>query len=118
MPNIGDKIVCKLAPSDLDVVHRVVTVKAGAKNVLARFGSRSKKAEFVSKARKVKLCLEDIGLSGAANSPVYINDQLTPENKALSLKKGEQLEILMDRQMSNQSQTDYGEQGVPHHLRS
>ncbi|KAH7960357.1 hypothetical protein HPB49_018922 [Dermacentor silvarum] len=83
MQTIGDKIACKLAPSDLDVVHRVATVKAGAKNLLARFCSRSKKAEFVSKARKPKLCLKDIGLSGAANSHVYINDHLTPENKAL-----------------------------------
>nr|XP_037273122.1 zinc finger protein 35-like [Rhipicephalus microplus] len=40
-------------------------------------------AEFVSKARKAKQCLSDIGLPEAANNPVYINDHLTPENKAL-----------------------------------
>ncbi|KAH7952956.1 hypothetical protein HPB49_002980 [Dermacentor silvarum] len=99
MQTIGDKIACKLAPSDLDVVHRVATLKAGAKNLLARFSSRTKKVEFVSKARKAKLCLEDISLSGAANSHVYINDHLTPENKALfsqalSLKKADNWKFL------------------------
>ncbi|KAH7960195.1 hypothetical protein HPB49_017618 [Dermacentor silvarum] len=99
MQTIGDMIACKLAPSDLDIVHRVATVKGGAKNLLARFCSRSKKNEFVSKARKAKLCLEDIGLSGATNSPVYFNDHLTPENKALfsqalSLKKANNWKFL------------------------
>lgn len=83
MQTIGDTIDCKLSPTDIDVVHRVATMKEGTKNLLARFCSRAKKAEFVSKARKAKLCLQDIGLSGAINSPVYINDHLTPENKAL-----------------------------------
>ncbi|KAH6942966.1 hypothetical protein HPB50_013013 [Hyalomma asiaticum] len=82
MQTIGDKNNCKLAPSDLDVVHRVTTVKAGTKNLLARFCSREKKMEFVSKARKAKLCLSDIRLPGATNNPVYVNDHLTPENKA------------------------------------
>ncbi|XP_075740389.1 uncharacterized protein LOC142786565 [Rhipicephalus microplus] len=83
MQAIGDKIDCKLAPTDLDVVHRVSTVKAGAKNLLARFNSRTKKSEFLSKARKAKLHLNDIVLSGVTNKPIYINDHLTPENKAL-----------------------------------
>ncbi|KAH7953486.1 hypothetical protein HPB49_009318 [Dermacentor silvarum] len=32
MQTTGEKIACKLEPSDLDVVHRVATVKVGAKN--------------------------------------------------------------------------------------
>lgn len=99
MQTIGDSIDCKLEPSDLDVVHRVATVKAGTKNLLARFCSRTKKAEFVSKARKAKLCLKDIGFAATADSPVYVNDHLTPENKALfsqalSLKKANNWKFL------------------------
>lgn len=99
MQTMGATIDCELAPSDLDVVHRVATVKAGPKNLLARFCSRTKKAEFVSKARKAKLCLKDIRFPETADSPVYINDHLTPENKALfsqalSLKKANSWKFL------------------------
>ncbi|KAH6920411.1 hypothetical protein HPB50_028601 [Hyalomma asiaticum] len=84
--SVGDKIGCPVLPNDLDVVHRVPTKSNDKKNIIARFCSRAKKADFVSKARKARLCLGDIGFSGQSNSPVFVNEHLTPCNKALFSK--------------------------------
>lgn len=92
LQKVGDTIGCPLMSSDLDIVHRVPTKVKDKKNIIARFCARSKKNEFISKARKAKLCLSDLGISAAVSSPVYVNDHLTPLNKslfskALALKK-------------------------------
>lgn len=99
LQKVGDTVGCPLVPSDLDIVHRVPTKVKEKKNVVARFCSRSKKNEFISKARKAKLCLGDLGISSAINSPVYVNDRLTPTNKslftkALTLKKANNWKFL------------------------
>lgn len=65
---------------------------ANSKTVIARFVSRTKKAEFIAKARKARLQTKDIRFHDAETKPVYINDHLTMENKqlfskALALKK-------------------------------
>lgn len=86
MQTLGNKINCPVSPSDLDIVHRVPTRSNDKKNIIARFCSRAKKADFVSKARKAKLCLSDIGFSGSFNAPVFVNEHLTPGNKALFSK--------------------------------
>lgn len=62
------------------------------KNIIARFCSRDKKQEFLSKARKAKLHTNDLGFPGPHHYPLYVNDHLTVENKrlfakALSLKR-------------------------------
>lgn len=57
MQTIGARIDCKAARSEFDVVHRVATVKPGAKNLFARICLRTKKVEFVSKTRTSD-CLE------------------------------------------------------------
>lgn len=87
---IGKKIGCPVVPSDIDIAHRVPAKKD--KNIIARFCSRSKRTEFISKARKAKLATSAIGLSRSSDSPFFVNDHLTPENKrlfaqALELKK-------------------------------
>ncbi|XP_037504898.1 uncharacterized protein LOC119380160 [Rhipicephalus sanguineus] len=79
---IAKIIACPVTPSDLDVVHRVSTKDKGKKNLIARFCSRAKKNDFVSKARKARLCLSDIGMSNGTH-PIFVNDHLTPQNKAL-----------------------------------
>lgn len=86
LQTVGEKIGCPVSPSDLDVVHRVPTAKECNKNLLARFCSRDKKSEFISKARKAKLCLSDINIIQTPDSPVYVNEHLTPANKALFSK--------------------------------
>lgn len=86
LKTMGEKIGCPVSPTDLDVVHRVPTAKVNNKNILARFTSRDKKTEFISKARKAKLCLSDINITSTPNSPVYVNEHLTPANKALFSK--------------------------------
>lgn len=88
---ISKKIGCPVTPSDLDVVHRVSTKDKEKKNLIARFCSQAKKNDFVCKARKARLCLDDIGMSDGTH-PIFINNHLTPQNKvlfsrALALKK-------------------------------
>ncbi|KAH7938513.1 hypothetical protein HPB49_024749 [Dermacentor silvarum] len=81
----GRKIGCPVTSTDLDVVHRVSTKDKGNKNLIARFGSRTNKNDFISKARKERLCLSDIGRYDS-NFPIFVNDHLTPQNKALFSK--------------------------------
>ena len=87
---IGNKIGCPITASDVDTAHRV-PAKNGT-NIIARFCSRDKKAEFTSMARKARLTTMAIGLSQSADSPLYVNDHLTPDRKrlfaqALALKR-------------------------------
>lgn len=79
---IGDKIGCLLTRSDVDIVHRVPSA-SNTKHLIARFCSRDKKAEFVSKARKARLQTKDIGFHALESHPVYVNEHLTAENKKL-----------------------------------
>lgn len=88
---VGSKIDCLVSRDDIDIAHRVPS-GSNTKNLIARFTSRAKKAEFVSKARKARLQTRDIGFQGTESKPIYVNDHLTQENKkifskALSLKK-------------------------------
>ncbi|XP_075741580.1 uncharacterized protein LOC142791307 [Rhipicephalus microplus] len=91
---IGEKIGRPIADTDVDAAHRV-PAKNGS-NIIARFCSRNKKAEFAKKARKACLSTTDIGFSQSTGpKPVYVNDHLTPERKrlfaqALELKKANQ----------------------------
>lgn len=86
LQTIGTKIGCPLTVTDLDVAHRVPTKVQDKKNIIARFCSRAKKDEFVSKAHKAKLHLSDIGVKASVDSAVYVNEHLTPQNKALFSK--------------------------------
>lgn len=90
LKKIGEKVNCPITSNDLDVVHRVPAKKES--NIIVRFCSREKKAEFAAKARKARLTTESIGMHSEQHKPVDINDHLTPENKrlfaqALELKK-------------------------------
>lgn len=83
---IGAKISCPIVDTDLDIVHRVpVRAEGRTPNLIARFCSRSKKQEFLSKARKARLNTKDLNFSGT-QCPVFANDHLTPENKRLFAK--------------------------------
>lgn len=95
---VGNKIECPVSKDDIDIAHRVPSA-SDAKNLIARFTSRAKKAEFISKARKARLQTHDIGFRGAESRPIYVNDHLTQENKrlfakALSLKKEKRWQFL------------------------
>lgn len=90
LQKIGDKIGCPVTPADIDVIHRVPAKKD--KNIIARFCLRTKKADFISKARKARLTTSDLGFPQTQHAQVFINEHLTPENKrlfaqALALKK-------------------------------
>ncbi|XP_075551588.1 uncharacterized protein LOC142584823 [Dermacentor variabilis] len=99
LQKVGEKIGCSVTPAELDIVPRVPTKVRDKKNVIARFCSRSKKNEFIGKARRAKLCLGDLGITVSINTPVYVNDHLTPQNKslftkALALNKGNNWKFL------------------------
>lgn len=51
---IAQKIGSFVSEADLDIVHRV-PAKGNVKNLIVRFCSRAKKAEFVAKARKARV---------------------------------------------------------------
>lgn len=95
---IGEKVGCPVSESDLDVVHRVPAEEG--QNIIARFCSRTKKAEFAAVAKKARLTGSAIRLTAQtdSNKPVYINDHLTPEKRlfaqALDLKKEKQWKFL------------------------
>lgn len=82
---IGNKIECPVSEADLDIVHRVPS-KGDTKNLIARFLSRTKKNEFVKKARKARLQAKDIGFHGMETRQIYVNDHLTLSNKKLFAK--------------------------------
>lgn len=82
---IGNKIECPINESDIDIVHRVPS-SSDAKHIIARFCSRAKKADFVSKARKARLQTSNIGFPANDASPLYVNEHLTQENKRLFAK--------------------------------
>lgn len=95
---IGDKIECPVSENELDVVHRVPS-KANTPHIIARFCSRAKKAEFLSKARKARLQTRNLGIHETESRPIYVNEHLTPENKrlfakALKLKKEHEWQFL------------------------
>lgn len=85
LETVGRKIGCPVTSADIDVVHRVATKDKSKKNLIARFCSRTKKNEFIGKARKARLCLNDIGKYDN-NFPIFVNDHLSPQNKALFSK--------------------------------
>lgn len=87
LQTIGSKIDCPITADDVDVVHRVPAgKKSDTKNLIARFYSRSKKTEFISKARKARLCVRDLGFSSSDTASIYVNDHLTAQNKLLFAK--------------------------------
>lgn len=99
LEKIGEKIDCPVTASDIEIVHRI-PAKDGP-HILARFLLRTKKAEFIAKARKARLTAGSIGFTSenASVKPVFINDHLTPENKrlfaqALALKKEKEWQFL------------------------
>lgn len=89
---IAEKAACPLSSVEVEVAHRVPT-KSGHQNIIARFCSRTKKAEFLEKARKARLDVGSLGFTGENNTEaIFINEHLTPDNKrlfakALALKK-------------------------------
>lgn len=78
---IGDKVEARLEPSDIDVVHRVPTREPAKTNIIVRFGSRSARDKLLQAARKKRLTTSDIGF--AETCPIYVNEHLCPEYKAL-----------------------------------
>lgn len=78
---IGDTVGVKVQPSDIDVVHRVPTKERGSTNVIVRFVSRTARDNLMQAARKKRLTTRQIGFADEA--PVYVNDHLCPEYKAL-----------------------------------
>ncbi|XP_072144521.1 uncharacterized protein [Dermacentor andersoni] len=66
---------------DIDTCHYVRTFNADVKNIVVRFVRRNQRNELLSKCRKKKIDSSMLGLEGT--TPVFVNEHLTPKNKAL-----------------------------------
>lgn len=90
---VGEKVSCPVTEADIDTCHRVPVARStDAKNIIVRFTSRDKKNDFLRKARKARLSVEDLGFRSQGTGSVFFNDHLSPQNKrlfasALQLKK-------------------------------
>lgn len=80
---IGDKIGSPVKVEDIDVVHRVSTRDAGKRNLIVRFCSHAKRADFLRKARKAHFTIGRLGFSGSSDAAVYVKEHLTPLDKRL-----------------------------------
>lgn len=80
---IGEKVGCPVTPDDFDTVHRVPTHVKNQLNIIARFRSRDKRSSFLSEARKARLATSSLNFNDREDSPIFINEHLTPENKRL-----------------------------------
>lgn len=83
---IGEKIECPVTSDDLDTVHRVPTRTPNQMNIIARFRSRDKRFDFVAKARKARLTSSALGFTAPEPFPIFVNEHLTQDNKALLAK--------------------------------
>lgn len=83
---IGEKIECPVTTDDVETVHRVPTRTPNQMNIIARFRSRDKRFDFVAKARKARLTSSALGLTVSKEFPIFVNEHLTQDNKALLAK--------------------------------
>lgn len=79
--NIVQKVGTTVEPSEIDVVHRVPTRNKESSNIIVRFVSRGARDRVLQGAKKHRLAANDIGFS--STHPVFINEHLCPEYKAL-----------------------------------
>lgn len=78
---IGNKIGIQIAPSDIDVIHRVPTKDKNKPNVIVRFTTHSTRNRILTAAKRLRLSTSDFGFEHA--SPIYVNEHLCPESKIL-----------------------------------
>lgn len=71
----------ELSDNDVDVVHRVPTKGGGLPNIIVKFNSRTTRDKLLLAAKKRRLNASLLRYQ--ADSPVYVNDHLCPENKIL-----------------------------------
>lgn len=97
LEKIGEAVGCTVTPADVDVVHRVPAKKDT--NIIARFCSRTKKTDFLRKARKARITTTALNFPKSEESKIFVNEHLTPDNKrlfaqALELKKEKEWKFL------------------------
>lgn len=73
-----------LVDGDIDAIHRVRTKGDGPANVIVRFNSRRKRDMILQAARKKRPTTAMLGAEKA--QPLYVNEHLCPEYKALLAK--------------------------------
>lgn len=86
---IGKKLGLTITPDLIDAVHRVPTKSTTQpKPIIVRFRTRKTKEAMINQARKTKLQAKDLG-QGLPDTPVYINEHLTPERKQIIYLAGQ-----------------------------
>lgn len=78
---IGDKIRTQIASSDVGVVHRVPTKVKEKKNIAVRFFFRATRDKVLQAAKRKRFSANEIWFANTC--PVYINEHLCAEYKAL-----------------------------------
>lgn len=82
LKKVGEVLGETVDEKDIDICHRVPTLKPTEKNKILRFLQQSKRNALLMKAKKTRMTTETLGFSGPANA-VYINEHLTRQNKKL-----------------------------------
>lgn len=74
----------ELAESDIDVVHRVRSKDKDKPNVVVKFVTRSVRDKVLNAAKKTRLNTKHLGFE--KQEPLFVNEHLCVENKALLTK--------------------------------
>lgn len=78
---IGDVLGEHIAPSDIEVCHRVPTREAGKSNIIVQFKSVQKRDTVLEKVRKARVRNNQVGIPDDAR--VFVNEHLCPALKRL-----------------------------------
>lgn len=79
---IGEVLDETVRESDIDICHRVPTVKQGEKNIVVRFVHRTKRNALLAKSRKQRMTTGLLGLDDLT-TPIFVNEHLTRHNKQI-----------------------------------
>lgn len=83
MSKIGEKLGMSISSNQIDAIHRVPTKSSTQpKPIVVRFHSRRTKEAIINKARKTKIQAVDLCVD-LPDTPIYVNEHLTQENKRL-----------------------------------
>lgn len=78
---VGKTVGETIQEDDIEICHRVPVPNSEARNVVVQFVRRTKRNEFLEKARRKRFTCADIGF--ATGGPVFVNEHLCPPMKKL-----------------------------------
>jgi hypothetical protein len=82
---LADKMRIPLTKGDIEVVHRLPAKQGKIRSIIVQLASRKTRDEFIKKKNEFRLTNKDVVTNGK-DAKIYINENLTPYNKALLFK--------------------------------